>query len=63
MGTVVEFGIVKAPGEECNGMDFAIFKVDREDSSNSIVECVGLHNQLPVRDPMGEDRSMSKSLL
>ncbi len=25
-------------------MDFAIFKVDREDSSNSVVGGIGLHN-------------------
>ncbi len=35
---------MEAPGEECNGVDFAIFKVDREDSSNSIVGSVGLYN-------------------
>ncbi len=63
MGVVVEFGIVKALGEECDGVDFTIFKVDGEDSSNSVVGGISLHNQLSVGDPMGEDRSMSESLL
>ncbi len=44
-------------------MDFAVFKVDREDSSNSVVGSISLHNQLTVGDPMGEDRSVSEDLL
>ncbi len=44
-------------------MDFAVFKVDREDSGNSVVGGVGLHNQLLVGDPMGKDRSVSEGLL
>ncbi len=63
MGVIVEFGIVKAPGEEGDGVDFAVFKVDGEDSGNSIVGGVGLHNQLLVGDPMGKDRSVSEGLL
>ena len=60
MGVIVEFGIVKAPGEESDGVDFAVLEVDREDS---VVGGVGLHNQLSVRDLMGKDRGMSEGLL
>ncbi len=44
-------------------MNFAIFKIDREDSSNSIVGGISLHNQLTVGDPMSENRSISEGLL
>ncbi len=44
-------------------MYFAIFKVDREDSSNSIVR--GRQSPQPIdgRGPVGKDRSMSEGLL
>ncbi len=44
-------------------MDFIIFKIDGEDSSNSVVKGIGLHNQLPVGDPMSKDRGVGEGLL
>ena len=41
-------------------MNFIIFVNNEEDCSESIVQSIGFHNELSIRNPMSEDRCRGK---
>jgi len=47
----------------CNRVEDLIGASDGKDSSNGIVQSIGLHSQWSVRDPVGKDRSRGEGLL
>jgi len=44
-------------------MNFIIFINNGEDCSESIVQSIGFHDELSIRNPISEDRSRSECFL
>ena len=55
MSIVVEFWSTEGAGMESHGVDFPGVGFNRQDGSESVVRGIGLNNDGPVRNPMGQD--------
>ena len=60
---VVEFSPIERPRVERNRMNFTRLRVDRQDSSESIVRGISLDDDRTIRLPVEQDRSGSEGLL
>jgi len=63
MGVVVELRGGQSPQIVCDRAEDLVGASDGKDSSNGIVQSIGLHNQRSIRDPVSKDRSGGEGLL
>jgi len=63
MCVVVQLHCSKSVRMKGNWINFIIFVNNGEDCSKSIVQSIGFHNELSIRNPMSEDRCGDKCFL
>ena len=60
---VVQSHCSKSVRVKGNWVNFIIFVNNREDCSESIVQGIGFHNELSIKNPMSKNKSRSKCFL
>jgi len=63
MCVIVQLCCSKSVRVKGNWVNFIIFVNNRENCSKSIVQGIGFHNELSIRNPMSEDRYRGKCFL
>ena len=63
MYVVIQLHHSKSTRVKSNYMNFIIFINNQEDCSKGIVQSIGFHNELNIRNTMSEDRNRGKYFL